>query len=165
MFKLIAAVALFICFSAAGKYFADKKSKKSLFFSSLCEFNGDYIKEMRFSRRPLSEILSEKYASPSFNALLGIVKKNQGATLNYNDNLLRAVSSGFSLNEKEKKDVISYFLKLGKSDAFSQTEECMRYDDIFKKYFSDYENEEKKYGTLYKKLGVVFGLMAFVVAI
>lgn len=162
---MIASIALFVCFSAAGKYYSDKKSKKALFFSSLCEFNGDYIKEMRFSRRHIAEILSEKYASASLNALLQKVKNSRLKNEEIKNEFVETKALGLVLSEKEKSDVSAYFFKLGKSDAFSQIEECMRYGDIFKKYLLESEATDKKYGTLYKKLGVVFGLIAFVIII
>lgn len=164
MLKIISGVALFVCFCAAGKYFSDKKSKKALFFSSLCDFNGDCIKEMRFSRRPILELLSEKYSSPIFNELLCEVKNDLSAG--------RAVTKpcnngffGVEFSIKELGDINSYFSKLGKSDAFSQTEECLRYADIFNKYLCNSEAQEKRLCSLYKRLGVIFGLIAFVVVL
>lgn len=164
MLKIIAGAAMLVCFCAAGKFFADKKTKKSLFFSSLCAFNGDCIKEMRFSRRPMIELLSEKYSSPIFNDLLSEVKNN----LADGKKVAKPCSNvfyGVEFSIKELGDINSYFSKLGKSDAFTQTEECLRYADIFNKYLYDCEAQEKKLCTLYKKLGVIFGLIAFVVIV
>lgn len=164
MLKIIAGGAMFVCFCAAGAYFADKKTKKSLFFSSLCDFNAECVKEMRFSRRPITELLSEKYSSPVFNDLLCVVKND----LTLGKVVAKPCASrfrGVDFSVKELGDINAYFNKLGKTDALTQTEECLRYADIFNKYLSECESQEKKLCTLYKRLGLIFGLIAFVVVI
>lgn len=164
MLKIIAGGAMLVCFCAAGAYFADKKTKKALFFSSLCDFNAECVKEMRFSRRPIIELLSEKYSSPVFNDLLCVVKSN----LLLGKTETKPCSSGFrgvDFSMKELGDIDAYFYKLGKTDALTQTEECLRYADIFNKYLTECEAQEKKLCALYKRLGLIFGLIAFVVII
>lgn len=164
MLKIIAGGAMLVCFCAAGAYFADKKTKKALFFSSLCDFNAECVKEMRFSRRPIVELLSEKYSSPVFNNLLCVVKND----LALGKTEIKPCASGFcglDFSVKELGDVNAYFNKLGKTDALTQTEDCLRYADIFNKYLTECEAQEKKLCALYKRLGLIFGLIAFVVII
>ncbi|MDY4187092.1 MAG: stage III sporulation protein AB [Candidatus Borkfalkiaceae bacterium] len=167
MYKLIAAVAVFVFCVFAGRYFSDKKSKKAAFYLSLCNFNGNYIKEMNFSRRPLKELLSKSYPSANFNDLLALVKQRV-----FNESLSDLCGAlagrwqnGLNLSEGDITEIEEYFSMLGKSDALSQSEECYRYKNYFEHSLAESEKSDKSMGSLYNKLGIIVGLIAFVIVI
>ena len=167
MYKLIAAVSAFVFCVFAGRYFSGKKGKKVAFYLSLCNFNGNYIKEMNFSRRPLKELLSKSYVSQNFNELLSFVKQKI-----FNENLSDLSGAlagrwqnGLNLSEGDITEIEEYFSMLGKSDASSQIDECGRYKNYFEQNLAESEKGDKTLGTLYNKLGIIAGLIAFVIVI
>lgn len=167
MYRLIAAVSILIFCVFAGKYFSNKKSKKAAFYLSLCDFSGDYIKEMNFSRRPIKELLSKTYASQNFNELLKVLNEKA-----FNENFIDLKGAlcgdwqnGLNLSSGELSEIETFFSLLGTSDASSQAIECSRYLKHFETTFLESEKSDKTLGALYGKLGIIIGLIAFVIVI
>ena len=62
-------------------------------------------------------------------------------------------------------DVKEYFKRIGKTDAITSEKEAARYAEIFSSALKKSEEIDGKYKVIYKKLGVIAGLAAFVIAI
>lgn len=167
MFKLISGVALFAFCVLLGKYFSAKKSKKAAFYSALCDFNANFIKELNFSRKKISELLVPDYSSKNFNDLILLVKqkKCEQNAVELKNELSGEWQNGLDLSGGQIGDIENYFSFLGSSDATSQSDECSRYSEIFKKQLAESEKGDKTLGVLYKKLGFIIGLIAFVVVL
>lgn len=167
MYKLISGVALFAFCFLLGRYFSAKKSKKAAFYSALCDFNANFINELNFSRKKISELLVPDYSSKNFNALILIVKqkKCEQNALCLKNELSGEWQNELDLSDGQISEIENYFSFIGSSDALSQESECLRYSELFKKQLAESEKGDKTLGSLYKKLGFIIGLIAFVVVL
>ncbi len=133
---------------AAGKY----RARKS-FFSQLFCLNERYLAELKFTRKPLLQFLSEMRFTGDFEKTISGFTKT------------RAVKVEFGyLTQTEKEFVAEYLSMLGKGDSHSQSgffsaqaEELTAKKDACAK-------EAKSREELYLKLGLLAGL-AFVILI
>ena len=64
------------------------------------------------------------------------------------------------LNEEEKKETKEFFSLLGKSDAFTQMNFLKSYEGKLKEQASLTASEEKKFVSMFIKLGVLAGILA-----
>ena len=68
--------------------------------------------------------------------------------------------------KNDEKDVIFMFFKsLGRSDVDSQSKEIKNYQTRFESFSSTANNDNKKYGALSIKLGIIAGLFLIVLFI
>jgi stage III sporulation protein AB len=68
-----------------------------------------------------------------------------------------------SLEEKEFFRI--YLSNIGIHDKATQMDYIAGIDGRIEEYYSNAKNDEKKYKTLYIKLGLLFGLMLFIILI
>lgn len=157
MIKFILAFSLLVICSLSGIKLSSKYKIRREFFSSLVNFNRDFYSAVNFRRDDMNDILSKSYESEIFNKLTSDKKsglKNHSA-INFPD----------FLSENEKVQLKSYFSKLGVSDAADQLKMSDDYQKIFEEMLKKSEDDDKKQGLLYKKMGVIVGLIAFIIAI
>ena len=148
-----------------GYIFSRKYKIRANFFQALVMLCQKFDVEINYSRERLKNIflgLDEKQK-----------KKLQGIDINFlsyinnetnfdRDSLFRNLRF---LNE-EAKDVIFMFLKnLGRSDVDSQSKEIKNFQTRFETLSVTANNENKKYGSLSVKLGIVAGLVIIVILI
>lgn len=183
MANLIAATSAFAACAAGGAVLAKKRAERVCFFSALCDFNSDYLKEIGFSRGRLEQLFLKEYASEAFCSLLTFYgkklfgdeferkKRGDDSAKKSGKNLknLTAAISGVYNRLGLDDDCVSladgYFCRIGKSDAKTCEQEGLRYAQIFSELKKKSEEVDGKYKALYKKLGVIAGLAAFVIVI
>ncbi|MBQ7408417.1 MAG: hypothetical protein IJW13_04000 [Clostridia bacterium] len=157
MYNLIIAICLFVICSGVGIKLSQKYVLRYDFFNSLLSFNKDFYSTVNFRRDSLTSALNKRYKNEQFNALL-ISKAKQlknGSNLNLPN----------YLNEVETNEIISYFDKLGKSDAATQTRILLDYENVFSQILSECNKQKNHNGVLIKKAGIIIGLIAFVIAV
>ena len=163
--KLLLGV-LIVCFTSYCGYFLSKKYRtRKLFFIQLYEFNEYYLNEISYFRRPLPEILNRRTYKGAFAELLkrffGLLKENSTKKTAIYD-LLSAYDF---LTEDEKSTVGDYFSMLGSGDSNSQKE----YFGSVKSTLADLKNksvaDSEKYGSLFIKLGFLFGLTVLILIV
>lgn len=137
-----------------GVIFSLNFSKKSNFFSSFLLFHKKYINELNFSQRSLISLIKELDNENDFNNMLSdyINKQEFNCQIKY-------------LNDEEASLLKSYFSNLG---LFDKTTLLNLYNGYTLKIEKMYENaiaDEKKYKSLYVKVGFLIGLIGFVVFI
>ena len=157
MYNLIIAICLFVICSGVGIKLSQKYVLRYDFFNSLLSFNKDFYSTVNFRRDSLTSALNKRYKNEQFNALL-ISKAKQlknGSNLNLPN----------YLNEVETNEIISYFDKLGKSDAATQTRILLDYENVFSQILSECNKQKNQHGVLIKKAGIIIGLIAFVIAV
>lgn len=140
-----------------GKMCASKYKERYLFYKSLCNFKNDLYSEVCFFRNSLTDLLKKTYISEAFNKFLQL-HLNEENKNNSVDNLL-------FLSESEKNDVNLFFDKIGKSDQETQVKLCENFGKRFENAAEVAQSEYKKYGTLYKKTGLIIGIAAFVIIV
>ncbi len=145
---LIIAFCILLGYLAANKYRARKK-----FFAQMEAFNGRYLNELSYSRKPLGEFLSAYTYTGDFAKTVESFAKTRQPSFKYS-----------FLTKEEKNECADYFSMLGKGDSFSQSD----YFAAKKTYLAEKkavsEKECKARGSLYLKLGLLAGL-AFVILI
>lgn len=158
MANVIAAAAAFTACVAGGAVLAGRREEKTAFLSSLCDFNSDYIKEIGFARGEISNLVTKKYRSEKFNHMLEFYGKS--------DFCIESEKVVLSVKACEiYPDIKEYFKRIGKTDALTSAKEAERYAAIFGAALKKSEECDGKYKIIYKKLGVIAGLAAFVIVV
>lgn len=159
---------LFICLVfclcvIVGYVFSTRYLKRKRFFASLIALADKLSLEINFSRERL-KVLIENFDSSTKKHLLGIDN-------NFIDYLERkcelTTESLFKKSDilkADEKDVVLLFFKtLGRSDVENQTKEIQSFISRFEEIKSKCDIEQKKYGSLSLKLGVIVGLFCAVI--
>ena len=157
---LLACIAILI-----GYIFSKKYKTRSNFFQSLVMLCQKFDVEINFSRERLKNMfdsLEEKHK----NNLYGI-DKNFLSYLDKESSLDKeSLFKNINFLKNDEKDVIFMFFKsLGRSDVDSQSKEIKNYQTRFEGFSTSANNDNKKYGSLSIKLGIIAGLFLIVLFI
>ena len=155
---------VFLC-TLIGYIFSKKYKVRANFFQSLLYLCQKFDIEINYSRERLKNIflnLDEKNKS----ALKGIDNNyiafiDKEAPLD-KENLFKGVSF---LKDNEKDLIFTFFKSLGRSDVDSQSKELKNFQLRFEELAGKTNAENKKYGSLSIKLGLICGLMLVVIFI
>ena len=150
--KLILAVCCLIAGLCSGIKFSEKYTEKYKLYKSLNEFNEDFYEEVNFFRKGISSLGKKKYLSDTFSRILNEY---------FAENKIEKFPK--FLTETQKNDIVNYFSAIGKSDAETQGEVYRNYSRKFASELQSAGEEQKKYGSLCKKAGLLIGLAAFVI--
>lgn len=161
--KYVLIVCIFCICSFVGYAFSVKYMKRKKFFNSLIAFADKLSLEINFSRERL-KVLLENFDSANKKNLLGIDEK----FIEYLDKKIELTSENVfkkaDVLKNEEKDCILLFLKaLGRSDVENQTKEIQNFISRFNEMKLKCDAEQKKYGSLSFKLGIVAGLFWVVI--
>ena len=112
--------------------------------------------EIAFSQKTLKEIIAEKYSINndflySFKLYLEN-KENFCLNINY-------------LSSDEKAFLLEYFENIGKTEKGSQLEFLKKAEERLSTFYKNAIELDKKYKTLYIKLGFLIGLIIFILII
>ena len=162
MIKFMLGVASIGLSTFFGYLLASNYRNKKQFYKQLRAFNEHFLNEIAYYKRPLGEFIAKYTYSGCFNELLMDFQKNMHEPLRQ-----------IGLNLKEytflKKEEVcfleDYFQMLGKGDSSSQKTYFSAMKDEIQKRYSVAENEYKKYGDLYIKLGFLCGLFVLILII
>lgn len=157
---LIALICIFI-----GYIFSKKYKTRSNFFQALLYLCQKFDIEINYSRERLKNIflnLDDKYK-----------KDLKGIDGNYiafidkespldKDSLFKNITF---LKDSEKELIFSFFKTLGRSDVDSQSKEIKNFQNRFESIANNAQSENKKYGSLSIKLGIIAGLLIVVIFI
>ncbi len=164
MVKFLLGIAIVAFTSYCGFVFAKKYRKRKLFFAQFKEFNERFLNEVSYYRRPLEEFAS-KYA---YKGEFQIFLQNFFAEI---DELSQSEHSSITfdgcefLKNEDKSLIEDYFKMLGKGDSASQKTYFSAAKEQLAKFYAEAENEYKKYGDLYVKLGFLCGLLILILII
>ena len=148
-----------------GYLFSKKYTKRAKFFQTLASICHKFEIEICYSRERLKNLflsLDEKQK----NALCGIDKnfcnylQSEGGL--EKENLFAGINF---LKESEKDVIFLFFKSLGRSDVQSQSKEIKQFQKSFEELSNQARDENKKYGTLSIKMGIVFALLITVLII
>lgn len=155
IFLIVAVFALCVC---TGYYFSSKYLKRKKFFSSLIVFAEKLSLEINFSRERL-RVLIDNFDKANKKDLMGIDEKfalylSRECELTIDD----IFGKNKLLKQDEKELILLFFKALGRSDVENQTKEIQNFVNRFSEYKEKSDAEQKKYGALAMKLGIVAGL-------
>jgi len=160
LLAIFAIIAVYI-----GYIFSRKYKIRENFFSALVMLCQKFDVEINYSRQRVKNI---------FSSLDDKQKKNlQGIDKNYLSFIDKEsplekdfLFNGITFLKEEEKDMIFLFFKsLGRSDVDSQSKEIKIYQSRFENLTTNAINDNKKYGKLSIKLGIVSGLFILVLFI
>lgn len=156
---------LFACCVVVGYIFSSKYKKRMSFFSTLILLAQKLDVEINFSRERLKKLI-ESFDEKSRGALLGIDK----AFIDYLENGGELTSERLfgknNLIKSEDREIVTIFFRsLGRSDVENQSKEIKNSISRFEKLLNDASSENKKYGKLGTKLGIITGLAIIIILI
>ena len=127
------------------------------FFRAIIAFAESLDTSINFGKEKILCIL-EKFKSESkeFEALLSAYKKS---LINEETVFETFLNTSKFIKEDEKHLLKCFFAELGKLDVFNQTKQIENGKSKFAEFLRNSEEEKKKYGTLYLKLGIIFGTL------
>ena len=157
---LIACLAIYI-----GFIFSKKYKKRENFFLALVMLCQKFDVEINYSRQRLKNIFSslDDKQKKSLHGIdknfLSFIDKESPLDKNF-------LFNGINFLKEDEKDVIFMFFKnLGRSDVDSQSKEIRNFQNRFESFSTSAINENKKYGSLCIKLGIVAGLFIVILFI
>lgn len=163
--KYVFIVIVFCLCVGVGYFFSIKYLKRKRFFNSIIILADKLSLEINFSRERL-KVLLQNFDETNKKHLLGIDEK----FMDYLDRKCELTTEDIFKNanilKQEEKDFILLFLKtLGRSDVENQTKEIQSFVARFGDIKQQCDVEQKKYGSLSLKLGVVAGLFLAIIMI
>ena len=166
MIKIILLLLIVVCFGYIGYGFSRYYTRRVKFFTNciwLCE---KLEVEINFSKKKLNEIINSQIKNCS--------KDMQRCLIIYGDFLkdkenLFADKVSCELANLLTEDELSLFLlflnSLGKFDIFNQVKEINNFNLKFKTYEKEAQKDNKSFGTLFIKLGIIIGLLLAILLI
>lgn len=161
--KYFLLVMLVLAGGIIGYAFAKKYKQRANFFSALIILCQKFDVEINYSRERLK------------NIFLSLDEKNKKNLFGIDKNFISYLDKEVELEKTElfkninflkdnEKDVIFPFFKsLGRSDVDSQSKEIKNFLTRFENLSSSAELDNKKYGSLSIKLGIISGLFLVVI--
>lgn len=139
-----------------GYKFSERYRLRKKFYSGFYAFNKKMIDEISFARNSLPKIIDDFHSEETFHNILQEYKLSL-----QNGDKLNCEKVWF-LSEEEKKETEEFFSLLGKSDAFTQMNFLKTYEGKLKDLSAATAAEEKKFVSMYVKLGVLAGILALI---
>ena len=164
MVKFLLGIAIVAFTSYCGFVLAKKYRKRKLFFAQFKEFNERFLSEVSYYRRPLGEFASKYAYKGEFQIFLQNFFSEIEELSQSNEREIPFDDCEF-LKEEDKNLIEDYFKMLGKGDSASQKTYFSAEKERIVKFSADAENEYKKYGDLYVKLGFLCGLLILILII
>ena len=161
--KWLLLVVAFVVSVVLGYLFSLKYKRRADFFKALIVLSQKLDVGINFSRERLHSIIS---------SLDETVKKS---LVGLPDNYISYLDGTGELNQEalfkninilkdnEKEVVFMFFKMLGRSDVDSQSKEIKNFQSRFEEMSAQAGDENKKYGRLSIKMGVIIGLIAVVI--
>jgi len=154
---------LFCVCVAVGFALSSKYMKRKRFFNALISLSEKLALEINFSRERL-RVLIENFDSSSKKYLLGIDE----VFVDYLERKCELTQESLFkkalvLKDDEKSCVLLFLRTLGRSDVENQTKEINNFVSRFSEMKTKCDQDQKKYGSLSVKLGIVAGLFFAVI--
>ncbi len=153
-------IALAAC-TFVGYLYSTKYSSKKNFYQSFVFFNSRLLSEVSFAKKPIIAILAEKDDKNDnfYNILKERFKNNEMTNSTQNEYLEKLKF----LSQDEKNVVYEYLGNIGGSDRASQLLYLQTVEKQIKERLLESTEEEKKYKSLYVKMGFLIGLAVFII--
>ena len=158
---MIIALSTYVGFGLSAYY-----RKRLKVFKDLVNFASKLVIDINFSKSRLKEIIQANIRSFS-----GEFKHILSGYLQYLNNENMQFSCGLLfkkntfLTSEERQTIFLFFKSLGRYDAENQISEINNYMEKFKAFSLSAEKENKKYGALYVKLGLMAGILLAILLI
>ena len=164
MVKFFLGVAIVVFSTFCGYLLSKKYRKRKLFYEQYFTFNQRFLSEITYYKRPIIDFLQENVYKAEFSYVLEefILLTTQQTPM---QGCLLEDSAFSFLPKEEKKDIEDYFQMLGKGDSLSQKNYFSAKGESIEIVRKTAEDQAKKYGDLYVKLGFLFGLFVLILIV
>ena len=138
-----------------GYLLSDKYLKRKNFFANFSSFNKKFIAEVNFSRSTLIEIIKDETdTNDDFYSGITPILNNQKPNFSYS-----------YLKKEEKEFINKYFDSIIGVDEKNLSNHLNYSMEKIGEFYNNALLDEKKYRTLYIKLGFLIGLIALIILI
>ena len=166
MVKVVLGVVIVCITTFSGRLLAGKYRRRKDFFVQMSEFNNRFLTEVSYTKRPLLEFFESFSYHGEFQELLEEVISAKQKNMVMKGSSQGIDFSPFSFLTADEKALIGdYFLTIGKGDSSSQKTYFSGMKEQLTSLRKRCEEEGKKYGELYIKLGFLFGLAILVLIV
>lgn len=149
--KLFLGIIILILSTFIGYILSEKFSKRRVFYKNFRLFNTELEKEISFTKRTILELIEDKKDNDFNLIVFNYFNKN---VLDFNLSYLKI----------EELDCFKIYLKtIGSSNDISQLQYLKTINIELDKRLLDAEANEKKYKTLYVKIGFLIGLILLII--
>ena len=145
--KIIICIAVIAFSTALGYLIAGKYRARKKFYEQFCLFNKQYLNELNYTRKPLTDFLKEHEFAGDFAKAIVKCVESRDCSVNYS-----------YLTKEEKAACGNYFSMLGKGDALSQKSYFGAQTQVLEAQYAEGEKQAKSRSSLYLKLGLLLGL-------
>lgn len=154
-----------VAFTTYCGYLLSKKyRKRKTFFEEFFQFNEFFLTEVTYYRRPIIEWINEKTYKDEFNILIyEYVRRVKEQIPIYG--IMEEDTTYVFLKTEEKSTIETYFSMIGKGDSVSQKNHFTVQRERLASWQKKAEEEAKKYGDLYIKIGFLFGLFILIIIV
>lgn len=154
--KIFIGVLLIIFSTILGYALSQKYTKIKKFYHSFDSFNKLLKTEIAFSQKTIKEIVNQKKVDND-DFLINFV-----AYLEDKEKFNLKISY---ISSDERNFVIDYYENIGKTEKSSQLDFLKKTEESLSVYHKNAVDLEKKYKSLYIKLGFLIGLIIFILII
>lgn len=164
--KILLLCLIVTCCTYIGYGLSSYYRKRLKIFRDCHSFSNKLIVEINFAKNNLKEIIKS-----SINSYSSDFKSVLNGYLNYlnSDAKVLATEQLFKknnfLSDDEKQTIFLFFKSLGRYDAENQILEIEHFKQKFESMCESAESENKKYSSLYIKLGLMFGILVAILLI
>lgn len=129
-----------------------KYTNRANFYKNFNNFNNNMINQINFERKTLLSIIEELNENDFSLKIKEYCNNKNNLSYDY-------------LSEEDNKIFLEYCELLGRSDKTSQNKHLLMYEKIINENLSCANREEKEKKTLYIKMGLMIGLILFIIII
>lgn len=158
--KIVLLCLIVTCSTYVGFGFSSYYRRRVKFFSDCISFQNKMVVEIAFKQNKLKEIIDEfiKRCGIDFKFVLKSFEENYLLGKNVLEESM-LFKKNICLSKEEKEIVYAFFKTLGRYDSENQIKEIENFKKTFESSFADAQAENKKYSSLYVKLGLMAGLL------
>ncbi len=164
MIKFFLGVAIVAFTTFCGYLLSKKYRKRKLFFAQYATFNERFLTEITYYKRPILSWLQEYAYKGEFAFVLEEYVRYIEEQIPLVGTLLENDAFAF-LKKEEKNKIENYFQMLGKGDSISQKNYFSAEKEQLLHLKTSVEEQAKRYGDLYVKIGFLFGLLVLILII
>ena len=152
--KIIFAFSSLVLSIIVAKLLSKKYSQRAIFYNDFNLYNNKMIEEVCFERKTVLNIINEFNCESDFIKSIKALYKTPKSKCNLE-----------YLTTEDSKLLCEYFEFLGKSNQETQTKHLNVYQKIIKEKLDNSRQEEIRKNDLYLKMGLMIGLMLFIIII
>lgn len=157
MLKIVVGIAIVAFTSYCGFLLSKKYRRRKRFFADFDEFNERFLSEIAYLRRPLRQFADNARYQSEFGDVLEAYFSSQ------EDGKPFEIGDFSLLKTDERQELLDYFSMLGRGDSASQKGYFTSVKNSLKARREQSDQEAKKYGELYIKLGFLLGLTVLII--